>query len=60
MAPRVAIAEGARFRGGIDMQQGQGGRPKGDQMGVAPETRKGQNSKGKATQPTVQAGAGRA
>ena len=23
-APRVAIAEGARFRGGIDMQQGQG------------------------------------
>ena len=23
-APRVAIAEGAKFRGGIDMQQGQG------------------------------------
>ena len=24
-APRVAIAEGAKFRGGIDMQQGQAG-----------------------------------
>ena len=24
-APRVAIAEGAKFRGGIDMQQGQPG-----------------------------------
>ena len=30
-APRVAIAEGARFRGMIDMQQGQGASPTGEE-----------------------------
>ena len=59
VAPRVAIAEGARFRGGIDMQQSQGARSKSDQREPPPEARKGQNSKGKATQPIAQAGAGR-
>ncbi|HJN44815.1 MAG: polymer-forming cytoskeletal protein [Vicinamibacterales bacterium] len=32
-APKVAIAEGARFRGGIDMQQG--ARPKGEERPAA-------------------------
>jgi len=64
VAPRVAIAEGARFRGGIDMQQGQGARLKGDQKEPLPEARKGQNSKGKAPQTRsavsmAQSGAGR-
>lgn len=37
-APRVAIAEGAKFRGGIDMQQGQqASRPRSEQKsGVEP------------------------
>ncbi len=32
-APRVAIAEGAKFRGGIDMQQGQQGQGQGQAGG---------------------------
>ena len=32
VAPRVAIAEGARFRGMIDMQQGQGASPTGEEQ----------------------------
>ena len=34
-APRVSIAEGAKFRGGIDMQQGQG-QGQGQQQGQGP------------------------
>ena len=36
VAPRVAIAEGARFRGMIDMQQGQGASPTGEEQPLAP------------------------
>ena len=46
VAPRVAIAEGAQFRGGIDMQQGPSA--KGEQKLVS-DGRKGQASKGKGT-----------
>ena len=45
VAPRVAIAEGARFRGGIDMQQN--AQPKADAKS-GPDGRKGQSSKVKA------------
>ncbi len=39
-APRVAIAEGARFRGGIDMQQGQQARRTGSEPKPRPEPRR--------------------
>ena len=39
-APRVAIAEGARFRGGIDMQQGQQARRTGNEPNPRPESRR--------------------
>ena len=49
VAPRVAIAEGARFRGGIDMQQNAELRPNHK---PEPEGRKGhQQPKGKGGQP---------
>ena len=39
-APRVAIAEGARFRGGIDMQQGQPGNRRGSESKPRSEPRR--------------------
>ncbi len=57
VAPRVAIAEGARFRGGIDMQQG--AQPKGDHKSES-NGRKGQSSKGKGAQLSASLSGGRA
>ncbi|MBM62021.1 MAG: cell shape determination protein CcmA [Acidobacteria bacterium] len=48
VAPRVAIAEGARFRGGIDMQQN--AQSKADTKSGS-DSRKGQSSKTKAQAP---------
>ena len=39
-APRVAIAEGAKFRGSIDMQQGQQANRTRSEPGLRPEPRK--------------------
>ena len=39
-APRVSIAEGARFRGGIDMQAGQQAHGTGDEPRPRPEPRR--------------------
>ena len=39
-APRVSITEGARFRGGIDMQAGQQARGAADQPRPRPEPRR--------------------
>ena len=39
-APRVAIAEGARFHGGIDMQVGQQAQDTGTEPGPRPEPRR--------------------
>ncbi len=50
VSPRVAIAEGAHFRGSIDMQRGQGGG-----KGVTIETGKSENkAENKAAQPQAQ------
>ena len=49
VAPRVAIAEGAQFRGGIDMQQGP---PAKSDQKPGSDVRKGQASKGKGTSVT--------
>ena len=57
VAPRVAIAEGAQFRGGIDMQQRS---PSKVEEKSASEGRKGQPSKGKGSSITASVGGDRA
>jgi cytoskeletal protein CcmA (bactofilin family) len=55
VSPRVAIAEGAHFRGSVDMQRKGGGQDKGAQAGARPATAPTPQPQTQAQQPAAQA-----